>query len=200
MDEEDDEEEGEGDVGLSTSERRYRRRSLFSPKRLSAPLSHMVRKCMDIMMGCANRATIRSIRKLSLMHKCAILCRNMAETSLLTGDVLRAAVQTDDRRCKKIDRLMDEKYALEHDIKELKFESDSTIEISSQVKADVEMVMEENQSLEKENEELKSALEGEKKKVQMLEDKIKKLQTTLRKEKKEKDEKEKELVASYKKH
>ncbi|GAB2279145.1 hypothetical protein Dimus_013800 [Dionaea muscipula] len=200
MDEEDDEEEGEGDVGPSTSKRYYRRRSLYSPKRLSVPPSRMIRKCMDIMMGCANRATIRSLHKLPLKHKCAILCRNMAETSLLTGDVLRAAVQADDRRCRKIDRLMEEKYAVEHDIKELKFERDSAIEISTQVKADVEMVMVENQSLEKENEELKSNLEGEKKKVQTLEDKIKVLQTTLGKDKKEKEEKEKELVASYKKH
>ncbi|GAB2268608.1 hypothetical protein Dimus_003563, partial [Dionaea muscipula] len=199
MNEEEEEEEGEGDVGSSASERRYRRWSLFSPKRLSVPPNRMIRECMDVMMGSANRATIRTLCKLPLRHKCAILCRNMAETSLLTGDVLCAAVQIDDRRCRNIDRLMEEKYALEHDIEELKFERDSAIEISSQVKADVEMVMEENQLLEKENEELKSTLEGEKKKVQTLEHKIKELQTALGKEKKE-EEREKELVASYKKH
>ncbi|GAB2296494.1 hypothetical protein Dimus_030608 [Dionaea muscipula] len=124
----------------------------------------------------------------------------MAETSLLTGDVLRAAIQTDDRRCRKIDRLIEERYALEQEIKQLKFECDSTFEISSHVKADVEIVMEENQSLENENEELKSALEREKGKVQMLEDKVKELQTTLEKVKEENEKKENELVASYKKH
>ncbi|GAB2270894.1 hypothetical protein Dimus_005757 [Dionaea muscipula] len=165
MDEEDDEEEGEGDVGSSTSERRYRRRPLFSPKRLSIPSSHQVRSCMDVMMGCANRATIKSLRRLPLRHTCAILCRNMAETSLLRGDVLRTAVQSDDRRCRRIDRLMEEKYALEQEIKELKFTCDSAAEISSHVKADVEMVMEENQLLEEKNEQLKSSLEGEKNKM-----------------------------------
>ncbi|GAB2295976.1 hypothetical protein Dimus_030122 [Dionaea muscipula] len=125
MDEADEEEEGEGDVGSSTSERRYRRRSLFSLKRLNIPPSRVIRKCMDIMMGCANRATIKSLRKLPLRHKCVILCRNMAE-----------------------------KFALEQEIRELKVENDSMFKISSQVKADVEMVMEENQTLEKENEKL----------------------------------------------
>ncbi|GAB2296706.1 hypothetical protein Dimus_030814 [Dionaea muscipula] len=61
-----------------------------------------------------------------------------------------------------------EKYALEREVKELKFECDSTVEISSQVKANIEMVKEENQSLEDKNEELKTALEGEKSKVQTL--------------------------------
>ncbi|GAB2283635.1 hypothetical protein Dimus_018140, partial [Dionaea muscipula] len=116
------------------------------------------------------------------------------------GRCFSVAVQTDDRRCRKIDRLMEEKFAPEQEIKELKFECDSTIEISSQVKADVEMVMEENQSLEKENEELKTSLEGEKNKVQTLEEKVKELQAALKKEKVENEKKENELVASYKKH
>ncbi|GAB2290621.1 hypothetical protein Dimus_024900, partial [Dionaea muscipula] len=103
-----EEEEGKRDVGPSTSERRYRRRSLFSPKRLSIPLSRMVRSLMDVMIGSANRATIKSLRRLPLKHKCAILCRNMTEMSLLTRDVLYVAIQTDDRRCRKIDRLMEE--------------------------------------------------------------------------------------------
>ncbi|GAB2278721.1 hypothetical protein Dimus_013396, partial [Dionaea muscipula] len=165
----------EGNLKIKRKRRVKKRQSLFSSKRLGVPPSRMIRECMDIMMEIW-------LRRQSI------------------GDVLRAAVQTDDRRCRKIDRLMEEKFALENDIKELKFERDSAIEISSQVKADVEMVMEENQSLEKENEELKFALEGEKKIVQTLEDKIKELQTALGKEKKEKEEKEKELVASYKKH
>ncbi|GAB2295993.1 hypothetical protein Dimus_030138, partial [Dionaea muscipula] len=76
MDEEEDEEQGEGDVGPFTSEKR---RSLFAPKRLSVPSSRKIRSCMDVMMGCANRGTIQSLRRLPLKHKCAILCRNMAE-------------------------------------------------------------------------------------------------------------------------
>ncbi|GAB2297674.1 hypothetical protein Dimus_031761 [Dionaea muscipula] len=158
-------------------------------------------------MGSGNRATIRSLRALPLRHKYAILCRNMAETSLLTGDVLRTVVQTDDRRCRKIDKLMKEKFSLEQEIKELMFENDSTIEISSQMKADVEMVMGENQTLEKKNEELenkneemKFALEGEKNKAQTLEKKVKELQWTLEKEKDENKKKETKLVASHKKN
>ncbi|GAB2281018.1 hypothetical protein Dimus_015630 [Dionaea muscipula] len=96
------------------------------------------------------------------------------------GDVLRVVVQTDDQRCRKIDRLMEE--------------------ISSRVRADVEMVMEENHTLEKKNGELKSDLEGEKGKVQTLEDKVKELQTTTEKEKEVREKKENELVASYKKY
>ncbi|GAB2301771.1 hypothetical protein Dimus_035797 [Dionaea muscipula] len=129
---------------------------------------------MDVMMGRINRATIKSLRKLPLKHKCAILCVNMAETSLLMGDVLRVVVQTDDQRCRKIDRSMR--------------------------RADVEMVMEENHTLEKKNGELKSDLEGEKGKVQTLEDKVKELQTALKKEKEVREKKENELVASYKKY
>ncbi|GAB2292260.1 hypothetical protein Dimus_026509, partial [Dionaea muscipula] len=174
MGEEDEEEEEERDEDSSASERR-RRRSLFAPKRLSVPPGHMIKKCMEVMMGGVNRATIRSLRELPLKHKCAILCKNMAETSLITRDVLRTAVQTDDRRCRKVDRLMEEKYALEQEVKELKFEYDFTFEISSQMKAGIEMAMGENQTLEKKNEELenkneemKSALEGEKNKRGMM--------------------------------
>ncbi|GAB2265717.1 hypothetical protein Dimus_000755 [Dionaea muscipula] len=124
---------------------------------------------MDSLMGAATHTTMRSMRRLPLKHKCAILCRNMAKSSLLTGYVLFSAVRTEEQRCRKIDRLKEEKFALEFVIKELKFELDSTFEISSQVKADVEMVIGESQTLENKNEEpenkyevMKSALEGEK--------------------------------------
>ncbi|GAB2288234.1 hypothetical protein Dimus_022575 [Dionaea muscipula] len=137
-DDEEEEEEGEGDVGPSTSERHYRRRSLFSPKRLSVPSSRIVRSCM--------------------------------------------------------------KYALEQEVKELKLENDYTFEISTQMKADVEMVMEENQTLENENKELKTGLEEEKDKVQMLEAKVKELQTSLEREKERQSRKNDELVASYSKY
>ncbi|GAB2270618.1 hypothetical protein Dimus_005499 [Dionaea muscipula] len=63
---------------------------------------------------------------------------------------------------------MADKFALEQEIKELKIENDSTIEIFSQMKADVEMVTGENQLLEKENEKLKN-------KAQTLEEKLKEL-------------------------
>ncbi|GAB2292880.1 hypothetical protein Dimus_027108 [Dionaea muscipula] len=191
---EEGEEKGEQNVGPSTFERRYRRRSLFPPKRLSVPSGHMVRSCVDSLMGTANHATIRAVRDIPLKHKCAILCRNMTKTSLLTGDVLYNVVRTDDRRCRKIDRLMEEKYALEREVKELRFECDFAIKISTQMKAAVDMVMEENQTLENKNEELKTALEGEKGKVKTLEDKVKELQTALEKEKKEKTKKQDELM------
>ncbi|GAB2288276.1 hypothetical protein Dimus_022616 [Dionaea muscipula] len=200
MDEEDAEEEGEGDAGPSTSERRYRKQSLFSPKRLSVPSSRMVRSYMDVMMGCANHAIIKSLYRLPLKHKCAILCRNMGETSLLTGDVLYATVQTDDRRCRKIERLMGEKYALEQEVKELKLENEFMFEISKRMKPDVEMVMKENQTLENENKVLKTALEEEKDKVQTLETKVKELQTLLEREKEKQSKKNDELVASNTKY
>ncbi|GAB2268737.1 hypothetical protein Dimus_003685 [Dionaea muscipula] len=120
----------------------------------------MVRKCMDSMMGAANHATIRTLRNIPLKHQCAILCRNMAE-----------------------------KYALEQEVKELKFECETAFEISTQIQGDMDMVMEENQTLENKNEELKTSLEGEKNKVKTLEDKVKKLQTVLEKEKKEQTKK-----------
>ncbi|GAB2268584.1 hypothetical protein Dimus_003539 [Dionaea muscipula] len=165
MDEEkEEEEEGEVDVIPSASERKER--SLFAPSRLSVPSTRMVRRCMDSMMGVDTHTTIMSMRRLPLKHK------------------------TEKRRCRKIDKLNEEKFALKQEIKELKFENDSTIEISSQMKADVEMAMEENQSLEKENEELKS-------RAQTLEEKVKELQSALEKEKNENKRKETELVASY---
>ncbi|GAB2279105.1 hypothetical protein Dimus_013761, partial [Dionaea muscipula] len=145
--EEEDEEEGQRDVGPSAFEKRFRSWSLFSAKRLIIPPSRMIRKCMDVMMGCANHATIKSLRSLPLKHKCAILCRNMAE-----------------------------KFAFKQEIKELKFENDSTIEISSQMKDDIEMAMEENQN-----------------KVQTLEGKTKELQAALEKEKEANKKKENEL-------
>ncbi|GAB2268256.1 hypothetical protein Dimus_003232 [Dionaea muscipula] len=178
---------------------------------------------MDSMMGAANHATIIALRNIPLKHKCAILCGNMTETSLLTGDVLYAAVRTDERRCRKIDRLMEEiscfqgwflfafasnlyfaclfqKYALEREVKDLKFECDTAFEISTQIKADVDMVMEENQTLENENRELKTVFEGEKNKKQTLEDKVKELQMALEREKDRQSNKNNELVASYSKY
>ncbi|GAB2297831.1 hypothetical protein Dimus_031917 [Dionaea muscipula] len=78
----------------------------------------------------------------------------MVESALLTGDVIYSL-----------------KNALECEVKELKVELDSAFEISSEIKADVDMVMEENKSLnenneelEKKHEEMKSALEREKSK------------------------------------
>ncbi|GAB2290371.1 hypothetical protein Dimus_024651 [Dionaea muscipula] len=158
-------------------------------ERLRIPLSRLVRSCMDSMIGAANRATIRALRSVRLKHKFACLCRSMAETSLLMGDVLYNAVRTDARRCRKTDRLMEE------EIKELKIECDSTFEISTQIKADVDMVMQENQTLESKNEGLKTAFEGEKVKVKTLEDKVKELQRALEKEKKGKDKAENEVVS-----
>ncbi|GAB2281225.1 hypothetical protein Dimus_015831 [Dionaea muscipula] len=112
----------------------------------------MVRNCMDVMMGYANRATIRSLRRLPLKRKSAILCRNMTE-----------------------------------------------------MKADIDMVMEENQTLERKNEELEkkheemeSALEGKKNKVQTMDEKLKELQKALEKEKKN-NEKECELMKEKRK-
>ncbi|GAB2278890.1 hypothetical protein Dimus_013564 [Dionaea muscipula] len=160
--EEESEEKEKGYVGPSASGRRYRRRSLFYPKRLGVPLSYM--------------------------------------TSLLTGDILFAVVGTDDRRCRKIDRLIGENFALEQEVKELKFECDNAFEISSQMKEDVDMVMEENQTLENENKELKTALEGEENKVQTLEDTVKELQMVLEREKERQSKKNDELVASYMKY
>ncbi|GAB2275985.1 hypothetical protein Dimus_010728, partial [Dionaea muscipula] len=121
-------------------------------------------------MGAAAHMTIRSMRRLLLKHKCAILCRNMAESSILTGDVLFSAVRTEERRRRKIDRLKEEKFSLEREVKELKFELDSTFEISSQVKADVDM--------------------GEKRRGQTLEEKVKELQAALEKEKERREEAE----------
>ncbi|GAB2266179.1 hypothetical protein Dimus_001202 [Dionaea muscipula] len=139
------EREGRGDAGPSYSERIER--SLFAPRRLRLPSTRTVRRCMDSLMGAATHTTIRSIRGLPLKHKCAVLCRNVAESALLTGDVIHSSVRTDLRRCKKFEKLKEEKSALEREIKELKFECDSTFEISSQMKADVDMVMKENQTL-----------------------------------------------------
>ncbi|GAB2270799.1 hypothetical protein Dimus_005666, partial [Dionaea muscipula] len=139
-----DEDEGraEGDMGPSASRRREK--SLFAPRRLRLPLACTVRRCWDSLMGSATHITIRSMCRLLLKHKCVILCRNMAELALLMGDVIFSSVRTDGRRCRKIDKLKKE------------------------MKADVEMVMEENQTLEKKVEELEkknkereSALEGE---------------------------------------
>ncbi|GAB2297833.1 hypothetical protein Dimus_031919 [Dionaea muscipula] len=160
-----------GDVGPSSSKRKER--SLFAPRRLRLPLASTVRRCWDSLMGAASHTTIRSIRGLPLKHKCAVLCRNMVESALLTGDVIYSL-----------------KNALEREVKELKVELDSAFEISSEIKADVDMVMEENKTLEEKNEELekkheemKSALEKEKSKGQTLESKIKELQVALQKEK-----------------
>ncbi|GAB2270107.1 hypothetical protein Dimus_005019 [Dionaea muscipula] len=88
-----------------------------------------------------------------------------------------------------------QKYAMEQEIKELKIECDATFEVSTQMKADADMVMQENQTLESKNEELQTALEGEKGKVKTLEDKVKKLQTTLEKETKGKNKAENEVVS-----
>ncbi|GAB2278239.1 hypothetical protein Dimus_012930 [Dionaea muscipula] len=68
------------------------------------------------------------------------------------------------------------------------------------MKADREMVMEDNQTLENKNKELKSALEGEKGKEHTLEDKVKELQAALEREKERCSKKNDELVSSYSKY
>ncbi|GAB2266075.1 hypothetical protein Dimus_001103 [Dionaea muscipula] len=197
--------EGRVDVGPSSLKRQER--SLFAPRRLRLPSTNTMRNCWDSLMGAASHTTIRSMRGLPLKHKCAILCRNMAESTLLTVDVIFSSFRTDARRCRKIDKLKEEKYALERKVKELKVELDSSFEISSEIKADVDMVMEKNKTLEEKNEELekkieemKSTLEEEKKKGQTLEKKVKELQAALQKEKEKCGLKEDELIGAYKKH
>ncbi|GAB2303126.1 hypothetical protein Dimus_037121 [Dionaea muscipula] len=76
----------------------------------------------------------------------------MAESTLLTVDVIFSSFRTDARRCRKIDKLKEEKYALKRKVKEQKLELDSAFEISSEIKAYVDMVIEENNTLEKKNE------------------------------------------------
>ncbi|GAB2292603.1 hypothetical protein Dimus_026840 [Dionaea muscipula] len=168
-DEENDKEKVRGDVGTSSSKRSHRERSLFTPIRLSVPSRKTVRRCMDSLMGASTHTTIRSMRRLPLKHKCAILCRNMAELSLLTGDVLFSAVRTEEQRCRD------------------GYGENQTLE-------------KKNEELENKYEEMKSALEGEKRRAQTLEEKVKELQAALKKEKEEKQKKDGELVASYKKH
>ncbi|GAB2278918.1 hypothetical protein Dimus_013587 [Dionaea muscipula] len=160
-----EDEEGKRDVDPSATKRRSSKRSLFANQRLRVPSGQMVRRYMEFMMGVANRETIRALQSVPLKHKFACLCRSMAE-----------------------------KYSLEREIKELKIECDDTFKVSKQVKADVDMVMQENQTLESKNEELQIALEGKKDKVKTLEDKVKELQTTLKKETKGKYKAENEVV------
>ncbi|GAB2270405.1 hypothetical protein Dimus_005306, partial [Dionaea muscipula] len=64
------------------------------------------------------------------------------------------------------------KRVLEQDLKEMKMECDASIKVSEKMKADVDMVMKENQSLEKRNEELQVALEKEKEKVNTLDSRM----------------------------
>ncbi|GAB2273200.1 hypothetical protein Dimus_008003 [Dionaea muscipula] len=175
--EEDDkvDEEGKRDVDPSASKSGSSKKSLFANQRLRVPSSPMVRSCMDSMMGATNRATIRALQSVPLKHKFACLCRSMAETSFLTGDVLFNAIKTDARRCRKIDRLMEE--------------------VSKQVKADIDTVMQENQTLESKNEEIHTALEGKKDKVKTLVDKVKELQTALEKEMRGKNKAENEVLS-----
>ncbi|GAB2275933.1 hypothetical protein Dimus_010679, partial [Dionaea muscipula] len=121
-------------------------------------------------------------------------------SSLLTEDVLFSAVRTEEQRCRKIDKLKEEKYALKREIKELRFECDSTFEISSQMKADIDMIIGENQMLERKNkelenkyEEMKSALEREKKRREEAEEKVKKMDSRLQSSRKVKEILDKEL-------
>ncbi|GAB2287900.1 hypothetical protein Dimus_022255 [Dionaea muscipula] len=175
----DEDEEGKRDVDSSASKRRSSEWSFFANRRLRVPSSRMVRSRMDSMMGAANRATIRALQSVPLKHKFSCLCRSLAETSLHTGDVLYHAVRTDSQRCRKMYRLMEEKYALEQEEKELKYKCDTGFEVSTQMKAGVDLVIQENQTLEIKNEKLQTSLEGEKDKVKMLEDKVKESPTVL---------------------
>ncbi|GAB2290900.1 hypothetical protein Dimus_025164, partial [Dionaea muscipula] len=148
----------EGDVSLSGGDRSYKRRCARKIRRPRSPSSRMVANYTDVLMGPSSCATREAIEKLPLRHELACFSRSMAEACA--------------KQCKMIARLKKEKRALKQYLKEMKMKCDALIEISKQMKADVDMVIKENQSLDKRNEELQAALEGEKEKVNTLDSRM----------------------------
>ncbi|GAB2273155.1 hypothetical protein Dimus_007960, partial [Dionaea muscipula] len=96
----------------------------------------------------------------------------MAEALMLTGHAIHKVVNADAKRCKMINQLKEVKHVLEQDLKGMKMERDALIEVLEKIKADVDMVIKENQSLERRNEELQATLEKEKEKVKTLDSKM----------------------------
>ncbi|GAB2276201.1 hypothetical protein Dimus_010935 [Dionaea muscipula] len=130
-------------------------------------------------------------------HELALLCRNVDETSLLTGHVMQRAIKVDaamTKSFKKISGLKEEKKHLNQELNDVKedFETltaslEKLSESLKNVGADVEMVMQENNTLEKKNEEMKVEMEGVKSEKANL-------QMVFKKEKGERKKSDKELV------
>ncbi|GAB2281526.1 hypothetical protein Dimus_016108 [Dionaea muscipula] len=55
----------------------------------------------------------RAMQRMPWKHELACLCKNLAETSILTGHVVQRAVKVESKRCTMISRLKEEKYCLE---------------------------------------------------------------------------------------
>ncbi|GAB2266097.1 hypothetical protein Dimus_001123 [Dionaea muscipula] len=107
---EEEDEESEEDEAPSISRSSYVKKSrwaFLTKDRLRVPSGKLIRSCMRSMMGAASRGALKALRELPLLHKFACLARSMAEMSPFTGSTLYAAVRSDDRKSRKINKLME---------------------------------------------------------------------------------------------
>ncbi|GAB2270476.1 hypothetical protein Dimus_005370 [Dionaea muscipula] len=139
----------------------------FTRGRLRSPSSRMVANYMDALMGPANRVTMEAMERLPLRHELTYLSRCMAEASVLTGHAIHGV-----KRCKIIARLKEEKRVLGQDLREMKIDCDASVEISEQMKADIDMVM-------KENAKLQTALEKEREEREKSDEQVKTLDSRM---------------------
>ncbi|GAB2281589.1 hypothetical protein Dimus_016168 [Dionaea muscipula] len=112
-------------------------------------------------------------------HKLALIMRNIVETSALVGHALRRdllAIANQKRSRRMVRELKEKNNRLTKELTTLKEEFDESVE---GMKANVEKVTKENQTLEKKNANLEAALEAEKKKREEAEGKEKTMESRL---------------------
>ncbi|GAB2276029.1 hypothetical protein Dimus_010771 [Dionaea muscipula] len=64
---------------------------IFSRRRLNIPCN--VRDYLDVMIGPTTHAAWKAMDRIPRKHELALLCRNVAETSLLTGHAMRRVIR-----------------------------------------------------------------------------------------------------------
>ncbi|GAB2273536.1 hypothetical protein Dimus_008326 [Dionaea muscipula] len=176
---EEEEEEEEDDVALDSDDvlgKRPPTRKLhlgvLSKCRLRMPNRKMMKRYSDVLLRSSSRGAKMALDTIHREHELALMIRNIAELSTLSGHSLRRYLRMDATRKRyrrEMRRLRVENNRL---MEELNFEKKEFIELataSDQLKADVVRVIKENEMLEKENEELKAALKKEKEKVRTSE-------------------------------
>ncbi|GAB2295385.1 hypothetical protein Dimus_029558 [Dionaea muscipula] len=132
-DEEDENEEdatsSSGDVAEGLSTKRVRM-GILRRHRLRIPTSKMLSKYVDVLLGSTTRGAKRAIDQISWKFELTLIFQNIAENK-----------------------------RLKHDLEAVKRDFDASAAISESIRADVDIVTQENQSLERKNEGLQTLLE-----------------------------------------
>ncbi|GAB2281587.1 hypothetical protein Dimus_016166, partial [Dionaea muscipula] len=137
----------------------------LSGRRLTIPHSKMVARYADALLGSSSHGVRRYLSSLPPSHELALVMRNVAELSALSGHSLRGSLRNDvirRRYRKKIRGVQAEKDRLNEEPTSEKTRLTELATAALQLKADVARISKEKQAVEEENRRLTTELEKEK--------------------------------------